>query len=75
MFWKDEPLALYRKGKAMVVGFIASVLTGIACVILAVRGSFEATIAAMLSAAAAAATSNWAHWAFKGAKKLEREIP
>ena len=74
MFWKNDPVALYRKGKALVVACILSVLIGVACVILSVRGSFEATIAAMLAVAAAAATGNGAHWAFKDAKKLAREI-
>jgi hypothetical protein len=74
MFWKNEPFALYRKGKALVVAFIASVLISIASIVLSLRGSFEATIAAMVAIVAAAATGNWAHWAFKDAKKLAREI-
>jgi hypothetical protein len=74
MFWKDETSVLYRKGKALVVACIAAALVGVACVILSLRGSFEATVVAMFAIAAAAATGNWAHWAFKDAKKLARRI-
>jgi hypothetical protein len=74
MFWKDEPTALDRKKKVLVAACVASVLVGVGCVILSVRGSFEATIAAMLAVFAAAATGNWVHWASKDANKLAREM-
>jgi hypothetical protein len=74
MFWKNEPVVLYRKGKALVVVCVASVVVGLACMILSARGSFEATMAATIAVLAATATGNWAHWAFKDAKKLAREI-
>ncbi|MFL5273193.1 MAG: hypothetical protein ACJ79E_14140 [Anaeromyxobacteraceae bacterium] len=74
MFWKDEPIALNTKKKVLVVACAASALVGVGCVILSVRGSFEATIAAMLAVFAAAATGNWVHWASKDANKLARDM-
>ena len=70
MFWKYDIVTLDRKKKVLVVACLASVFIGIACLISSVRGSFEATIVAMLAAFAAAATGNWVHWTFKDANKL-----
>ena len=74
MFWKDEPTALATKKKVLVAACVASVLIGIGSVILSMRGSFEATIVAMIAVFAAAATGNWVHWATKDASKLAREM-
>jgi hypothetical protein len=74
MFWKHEPVVLHRKGKALVVACVVSGLIGLACVILSMRGSLEGTMAALLAVVTATATGNWAHWAFKDADKLAREI-
>lgn len=74
MFWKHEPVVLHRKRKALFVACVVSALIGLACLVLSVRGSFEATIAAMVAAFAALATGSWAHWALKDADRLAREI-
>jgi hypothetical protein len=70
MFWRYDIVSLDRKKKVLVVACVASVFIGIACLISSVRGSFEATIVAMLAVFAAAATGNWVHWAVKDANKL-----
>ena len=70
MSWKNDIMALDRKKKVLVAACVASALIGIGCLISSVRGSFEATIVAMLAVFAAAATGNWLHWAFKDANKL-----
>jgi hypothetical protein len=67
---KDEIVALNRKKKVLVVACAGSALSGIGCLISSLRGSFEATIVAMLAVLAAAATGNWVHWAFKDANRL-----
>jgi hypothetical protein len=74
MFRKHESVGLRRKGRALTVACVASALIGLACVILSIRGSYEATIAAMVAVFAALVSGSWAHWALKDADRLAREI-